>query len=220
MRSKEQAHDYRYFPDPDLVPLTFTEADIAALRATLPPLPAARFDRYSAAGLAPLIATQLIDSPGLADYFDAVVAAGASVQSAANFILGDASRLANESGTPIGESQLTPNALAELSGLVEAKTINSKIAKELLARLWSQGGSPKAIVQQENLGQVADPATVVPLVQEVLAANAQSVTDYRAGKENALKYLMGQVMKDIKNNEGQPNGCPSAWSGSAQSQAE
>jgi aspartyl-tRNA(Asn)/glutamyl-tRNA(Gln) amidotransferase subunit B len=194
-RSKEGAHDYRYFPDPDLVPLTFTTEAIEALRKTLPELPAARFDRYRVAGLTTLIATQIIDTPGVADYLDAVVAKGASVQSAANFILGDCSRLMNDSGIAIADSKLTPQVLAELVALVDAQTINSKIAKELIVRLWNEGGSAKDIVQSEGLAQVADPSAVLPFVEQVLAANQQSVVDYRAGKENALKFLMGQVMK-------------------------
>lgn len=195
MRSKEQAHDYRYFPDPDLVPLTFTAAQIEALRAELPPLPHVRFDAYAKHGLSALIATQLIDTPELADFLDAAVAAGAAPQGAANFILGDCSRLANETGVAVGQSALTASALAELQLLVEAKTINSKVAKEIIARLWNEGGSPKEIVAREGLAQSADPAAVLPLVREVLANNAASVADYRAGKENALKFLMGQVMK-------------------------
>ena len=195
-RSKEKAHDYRYFPDPDLVPMVFTAADVEALRETLPLLPHERFDDYVGVHkLAPIIATQIIDTPGLAAFFDDVVEAGAPAQSASNFILGECSRLSNETQRSIAESKLTPAGLAELITLVDGKTIGSKIAKELLARLWSDGGSAKEIVAREGLNQVADPAAVDAFIKDVMAANVQSVADFRAGKENAIKFLLGQVMK-------------------------
>jgi len=195
-RSKELAHDYRYFPDPDLTPMRVDPREVAEMRAALPMLPHERFDRYLGShGLSAAAATQIIDTLGLAEYVDAVIAAGATARMVANFVLGDCSRLANESGRPVGESALTPASLAELIALVEAGKIGSKIAKELLVRLWEGGGSAKAIVEREGLAQVSDPAEIERLVLEVMGANAQSVSDYRAGKENALKFLLGQVMK-------------------------
>jgi aspartyl-tRNA(Asn)/glutamyl-tRNA(Gln) amidotransferase subunit B len=196
MRSKEQAHDYRYFPDPDLVPMETSAASVEALRATLPELPVVRYERYTTSlGLTTAQGTQLVDNAALADYFDRVVARTKAPQATANFVLGEISRLANEHGIAVGDSKLTPEALAELVALVEAKTINSKIAKDVLVRLWSDGGSAKEIVEREGLAQVSDPAAVAALVAEVIAANAQSAADFRAGKENALKFLVGQVMK-------------------------
>jgi aspartyl-tRNA(Asn)/glutamyl-tRNA(Gln) amidotransferase subunit B len=196
MRSKEQAHDYRYFPEPDLVPMEVDAAMVEALRATLPELPILRFERYvGTLGLTVAQATQLVDNAALAGYFDRVVAITNAPQATANFVLGEISRLANEHGVAVGDSQLTPEALAELVALVEAKTINSKIAKDVLVRLWSSGGSAKDIVEREGLAQVSDPGAVAALVADVIAANAQSAADFRAGKENALKFLVGQVMK-------------------------
>jgi aspartyl-tRNA(Asn)/glutamyl-tRNA(Gln) amidotransferase subunit B len=196
MRSKEQAHDYRYFPEPDLVPMEVDAAMVEALRATLPELPIVRFERYvGALGLTVAQATQLVDNAALAGYFDRVVAITNAPQATANFVLGEISRLANEHGVAVGDSKLSPEALAELVALVEAKTINSKIAKDVLARLWNDGGSAKDIVEREGLAQVSDPGAVAALVADVLAANVQSAADFRAGKENALKFLVGQVMK-------------------------
>ncbi len=196
-RSKEKAHDYRYFPEPDLLPICFTPSEISALRASLPPLPHARFDRYSHEyHFSAAVATQLIDTPGLADYLDDVVAAGAPAQSAANFVLTDCSRLANETGVALPASHLTPAALAELIALVEEKTIGSKIAKEVLSRIWREGGSPRALVIAENLAQVTDPNVIDAFVAKVLAANPQSVSDFRSGKEKALMFLRGQVIKE------------------------
>jgi aspartyl-tRNA(Asn)/glutamyl-tRNA(Gln) amidotransferase subunit B len=199
MRSKEQAHDYRYFPDPDLVPLEVSRADVERLRAELPELPIARFERYTThLGLDVKQATQLVDNHVLASYFDAVVKASNNAKQSTNFVLGDLSRLANETQTPVDRSPIAPEHLAELIALVEAKTINSKIAKELVDRMWRGEGSPKAIVEREGLAQTSDPSAIVAFIEEVLAANEKSVTDYKAGKTNVMGFLVGQVMKASK----------------------
>jgi aspartyl-tRNA(Asn)/glutamyl-tRNA(Gln) amidotransferase subunit B len=196
MRSKEQAHDYRYFPDPDLVPLELDRALIERIRASMPPVPFVRFERYTETfGISVAQATQLVDNPPLAAYFDAVVAASNAPTAALNFVLGDLSRLANESGFSVADGKVTPAALAELIALLEAKTINSKIAKDVVARLWANGGSAKALVESEGLAQVSDSGAIAAFVDEVIAANADGVASYKAGKENVLKFLVGQVMK-------------------------
>lgn len=196
MRSKEQAHDYRYFPEPDLVPMEIDRALIERLRAGMPPVPFARFERYTEEfGISVKQTTQLVDNPPLAAYFDRVVALGGAPAAALNFVLGDLSRMANESGTPVSTGKVTPEALAELIALTEANTINSKIAKDVLARLWADGGSAKQIVEGEGLAQVSDPDAIAKFVDDVLAANAESVAQFKAGKENVLKFLVGQVMK-------------------------
>ncbi|HKU66741.1 MAG TPA: Asp-tRNA(Asn)/Glu-tRNA(Gln) amidotransferase subunit GatB [Candidatus Baltobacteraceae bacterium] len=196
MRSKEQAHDYRYFPDPDLVPLEIDRALVDRVKGTLPLLPPQRFERYHREyGLDVKQATQLIDNLPLADYFDTCVAASKNPQQSMNFVLGDLSRLANETGTPVHESPVTPEGLAELIALVEGKTINSKIAKELLARMWNGEGSPKAIVEKEGLAQTSDTGELEKFVADVLASNEKAVADYKSGKTNILGFLTGQVMK-------------------------
>ncbi len=196
MRSKEQAHDYRYFPDPDLVPMEIAPERIEAIRAQLPELPWQRFERFTGEyGIAPKPAAQLVGDVALAGYFDRVVRAGKNPQQAANFVLGDLSRLANESGRAIAQSAVEPEHLAELIVLVDAKTINSKIAKELLARMWDGGGSPKAIVEAEGLSQTSDPAAIEAFVDAVIAQNEKVVAEYRAGKTNVAGFLVGQVMK-------------------------
>jgi aspartyl-tRNA(Asn)/glutamyl-tRNA(Gln) amidotransferase subunit B len=196
MRSKEQAHDYRYFPDPDLVPLELDRAMIEGIRASMPPVPFVRFERYTETfGISVIQTTQLVDNPPLAAYFDRVVALGAPPTVALNFVLGELSRLANESGVSVADGKLTPEALAELIALLEAKTINSKIAKDVIVRLWEAGGSAKAIVEAEGLAQVSDSGAIATFVDDVIAANAEGVASYKAGKENVLKFLVGQVMK-------------------------
>jgi len=196
MRSKEEAHDYRYFPDPDLVPMEIDAARVARLKETIPALPYDRFERYRQEyGLDSKQASQLIDNLPLAEYFDACVAASGNAQLSTNFVLGDLSRLANETGTPVYSSSVTPPRLAELISLVAAKTITSKIAKELLERMWAGEASPKAIVEKEGLAQTSDAGEIEGFVNDVLAANEKAVADYKAGKTNILGFLTGQVMK-------------------------
>jgi aspartyl-tRNA(Asn)/glutamyl-tRNA(Gln) amidotransferase subunit B len=159
-------------------------------------LPVARYERYvDEYGLSAAQATQLVDNASLAQYFDDAARAAKNVAGVANFVLGDLSRLANEHGIDIAQSKVTPAALAELVALADAGTINSKVAKDVLTRLWNGGGSAAAIVRADGLAQVSDPAAVGVLVDGVLAANAKSVADFAAGKQNALKFLVGQVMK-------------------------
>ncbi len=195
-RSKEMAHDYRYFPDPDLVPIEFAPRDVERLRTELGALPQARLDRLILRDkLSVKQATQIVDTPGLADYYDATLELGAPAQATVNFLLGDLSRLVNETGTPVSESNVAPGALAELVALTGKNAINSKTAKALLERLWTEGGSPAEIVEREGLAQVSDPEAVDVFVSEVIAAQAKSVADFRTGKENVMKFLVGQVMK-------------------------
>jgi aspartyl-tRNA(Asn)/glutamyl-tRNA(Gln) amidotransferase subunit B len=137
----------------------------------------------------------MIDNFALANYFDRVVSLSGNPAQSSNFVLGELSRLANETGVAVADSRVAPEHLAELIALVEGKQINSKIAKELLTRTWSGAGSPAAIVEREGLAQTSDRAAIEPLVDEVLAANAKVVADYKAGKTNVLGFLVGQVMK-------------------------
>jgi aspartyl-tRNA(Asn)/glutamyl-tRNA(Gln) amidotransferase subunit B len=196
MRSKEEAHDYRYFPDPDLVPLEIARDRVERLRTALPELPWQRFERYTARfGLASKQATQLLDNLSLAAYFDRVVDCSGNPQQSSNFVLGELSRLANETGVAVAESSVSPEHVAELIELVEGKRINSKIAKELLARMWSGAGSPAAIVEREGLAQTTDPAAIERFVDDVLTANEKVVADYKAGKTGVMGFLVGQVMK-------------------------
>jgi aspartyl-tRNA(Asn)/glutamyl-tRNA(Gln) amidotransferase subunit B len=196
-RSKEEAHDYRYFPDPDLVPLDVTSDVVERVRATLPETPFARYARYvDEYGIDSKRATQLVDDHALAAWFDiAVAAAGGKAQAVVAFVLGDLARLANESGTHVTDGKVTAESLAELVALTSSNAINSKAAKQILEILWNDGGSAKAIVEREGLAQVSDRRAVEAIVDEVLAANPQVAADYRAGKLNVMGFLTGQVMK-------------------------
>ncbi len=196
MRSKEQAHDYRYFPDPDLVPMEPLAGAVERVTASIPELPWRRFERFTAEyGINPKQATQLVATGALATYFDRVVELTKRPQQVTNFVLGDLSRLANESGVPIAQSKVLPEALAELIALLEAKTINSKIAKDLLERMWAEGGSPASLVDSLGLAQTSDVGVIEKFVDDAIAANPKVVADYRAGKSNVAGFLVGQIMK-------------------------
>jgi len=137
----------------------------------------------------------LVDNVSLSGYFDRVVAISGNAQQSSNFVLGELSRLANEHEVAVAESKVSPEHLAELIALVDSKKINSKIAKELLVRMWDGAGSPVAIVDREGLAQTSDPAAIEALVDGVLTANPAVVADFRAGKTNVAGFLVGQVMK-------------------------
>jgi aspartyl-tRNA(Asn)/glutamyl-tRNA(Gln) amidotransferase subunit B len=206
-RSKEEAHDYRYFPDPDLVPIDVTPEVVERVRATLPESPFVRYVRYvDEYGLDSKRATQLVDDHVLAAWFDRAVAAAAGNEATADavrakahavvaFVLGDLARLANESGTHLGDGKVTPQALAELVALTSSNAINSKAAKQVLEALWNEGGSANAIVEREGLAQVSDRAAIEAIVDDVLAANPNVVADFKSGKTNVMGFLTGQVMK-------------------------
>jgi aspartyl-tRNA(Asn)/glutamyl-tRNA(Gln) amidotransferase subunit B len=199
MRSKEQAHDYRYFPDPDLTPIEFAAAEVTRMRESLGVLPHARLERFIARdGLSVVQAQQLVDNHSLAVFYEAAAERSGKPQATVNFLLGDLSRLANETGTPVASSGFSPDALAELVALTDSGTINSKTAKDLIGRVWQDGGSPRAIVAAEGLGQVSDSSAIDALVQEILAANEKTVADFRAGKTKVMGFLVGQVMKQSR----------------------
>ena len=197
MRSKEEAHDYRYFPDPDLVPLEFTPADVARLTPVPDQLPQSIIRRLvEECELSVAFAHQIADNASLVRHFsEAVTAHGGQPRPVANLLLGDVSRLMNESGSTTVATTLTPAASASLAGIVASGRITSKAAKRVLDVLWNEGGSPEAIIEREGLGKVSDRDAVLVFVRDVVASEERSVADYRGGKTNALQFLKGQVMK-------------------------
>jgi len=198
MRSKENAHDYRYFPEPDLVPVALDEALVAEWRAALPELPAARRERMVAEyGIPEYDAGVLADAKENADFFEAAARACAPGlgKTVSNWFMTEIMRLLSESGKTVHACALTPAALAELVTLVDRRVINGPTAKELLPELFRDGGMPEALVKARGLGQVSDAGALVAFVDQVLAENAKSVADYQAGKKAAAGFLVGQVMK-------------------------
>lgn len=196
MRGKEEAHDYRYFPEPDLLPLIVEEAGVEAARATLPELPAERKARLEAQyGLNDYEAQLLTLEAPLADYYEAVAAASGNPKAAANFVLNDLLRHhkgARWDGTGI---PLAAHHLAELIRLVDAGTISVSVARGLVEELYRTGRSPGELVREKGLEQVSDMGSLRASVEQVLAANARQLAQYRAGKTSLFGYFVGQVMK-------------------------
>lgn len=198
MRSKEEANDYRYFPDPDLLPLEITQATIEDIRKILPELPHAMQARFEQDyGLSTYDASILTSSRATADYFLAAVAAGAEAKLAANWMMGAISARLNEEGKEIAQSTVSPSQLAGLLKRISDNTISSKIAKEVFEAMWAgEGeGDADAIIDKKGLRQVTDSGAIEALIDEVLAANAAMVEEFRAGKEKAFNALVGQAMK-------------------------
>jgi aspartyl-tRNA(Asn)/glutamyl-tRNA(Gln) amidotransferase subunit B len=196
MRSKEEAHDYRYFPEPDLRPLSVDAARVARIRNEMPELPDARRRRFlEAYGLPEYDASQLTQSRSLADYFEMAVRAGGAPKTTSNWIMGELARLLNASGADIGSSPVPPERLAELVSLVDKGAISGAIAKTVFERMVSTGRPAEEIVRSEGLAQIDDERRIAELVNEVISQNADAVAQYRAGKAATFGFLVGQVMK-------------------------
>jgi aspartyl-tRNA(Asn)/glutamyl-tRNA(Gln) amidotransferase subunit B len=197
MRSKEYAHDYRYFPDPDLVPLRLDPGRVEEIRAALPELPRARRHRFvSQHGLPPYDADVLTQSRALADYFEAAVAEFPHPKTVSNWVMSELLRtLPGGDEAAVAASPVPPRHLAALLRLVEDGTISGKIAKTVFERMARSGEDPTAIVRREGLTQVADAGALARVVDEVLAANPKPVADFRSGKAAAAKALVGLVMR-------------------------
>ena len=196
MRSKEEAHDYRYFPEPDLPPLVIDAARIERVRAATPETASARRRRFVADfGLPEYDAGVLTQSPDLAAYYEAVAAAVASPKVASNWVMGELLRTLNDRGVAVADSPVPPAALAGLVVLVEKGTISGSIAKDVFATMFASGRSADAIVAEEGLGQIGDEAAILAIVREVIAEQTGPVAQYRAGKKQTLGFLVGQVMK-------------------------
>ena len=196
MRSKEEAHDYRYFPEPDLPPVIVDEARRERLRAALPELPEARRQRFVASyGLPAYDAALLTESRDLAEYFEATAAACGSPKGASNWVMGEVLRMVKERGVAVADLPVTPAALGGLIRLVERGTISSTVAKDVFLTMYESGRSADDIVAAEGLAQVSDTAALEPHVRAVLAQHPDVVAEIRGGKDRKFQFLVGQVMK-------------------------
>ncbi len=196
MRSKEEAHDYRYFPEPDLPPLRVEAAWLAAVRAELPELPADKRRRFVAQyGLPPYDAGVLTQTRDVAAWFEAVAAASGNAKAASNWVMNEVLAQINEQGGTLAACQVAPAHLGALIGLVDAGTISGKTAKDVFARMWASGEEPAAIVAREGLAQVSDSGALQEVVAEVVAAHPAQVASYRGGKTGTLGFFVGQVMR-------------------------
>lgn len=208
-RSKEYAHDYRYFPEPDLPPLVFSKSWVEKIRLSLPEMPDARRDRFMAQYGLPLYdANLLVDSRAMADYFEdcmtlmARTSNGADLQKKAktvsNWLLGDFSRILNATNTKIEDSKVTPEQLVEMLHLADKGIISGPVAKTVLEEMFLTGKRATDIITEKGLSQISDSTEIDRAVAEVIARNSQAVADYQSGKEQALVFLIGQVMKSTK----------------------
>lgn len=196
MRTKETAEDYRYMPEPDLVPIITTDEEIAEYRAALPLLPDERQARLEEDyGLSSYDASVITSSRAMAEYFDAVVAAGADAKLSANWIMGDLSKNLNSEGRAMSDCPVDAKRLAGMIRLIEDGTISSKIAKEVFASMWTSPDPPEKIVKDKGLVQITDTGEIESVVLAVIEKNQKPVLDYRAGNKKALGALVGQVMK-------------------------
>jgi aspartyl-tRNA(Asn)/glutamyl-tRNA(Gln) amidotransferase subunit B len=196
MRSKEEAHDYRYFPEPDLPPLLVDAARVERVRATMPELPDARSRRFvSEYALPAYDAGVLTQSAALADYFEATARAAGNSKAASNWIMGELLRTLNERGQSIADVAMGPAALAGLIALIDRGTISSSIAKGVFAKMYDSGRSAEDIVREEGLAQNSDEGALSVIVADVMHGHADAVAQYRSGKRQTFGFLVGQVMK-------------------------
>jgi len=200
MRSKEEAHDYRYFPEPDLVPVNLDQAWIDEIKATLPELPSARKERLLAEEVPEDNADIIVASKKVADYFDEGTKATTNLKALSNWLIGDVAGYLNAEGIEIDdpEFKITPDHLGELVNLIDKGVLSSKLAKQVFAEMLKENEAPQALVKKLGLEQVSDAGELGKLVDEVIAANPQSVADFKAGKKKAIGFLVGQIMKATK----------------------
>jgi aspartyl-tRNA(Asn)/glutamyl-tRNA(Gln) amidotransferase subunit B len=199
MRSKEDAHDYRYFPEPDLVPLRVSEQWLNAVRATMPELPAVKRRRFiEAYGLSEYDADVLTQSRAIGEYYDAVVAATNDPKTSANWVMGDLAALLNTTDKPIDESPVSAKALGELIALIAAGELSGKLAKEVIEKMFESGDTAPVIMEREGLRQISDSGALGKIVDEVIAANPKQVEQFRSGKTAVIGFLVGQVMKQSR----------------------
>ncbi|MFY0546415.1 Asp-tRNA(Asn)/Glu-tRNA(Gln) amidotransferase subunit GatB [Brevibacillus sp. H7] len=205
MRSKEEAHDYRYFPDPDLVRMQISDEWIEAVKASIPELPDARQSRYiNDYGLSSIDAGVITMSKETADFFDEAVKTGADAKAVANWLMGELLGYLNANNLELKDVKITPHGLGEMIKLIENGTISSKIAKTVFKEMVETGKDPKAVVEEKGLVQISDEGALRQVVAEVIAGNPQAVEDFKAGNEKALGFFVGQVMKQTKGKANPP----------------
>lgn len=198
LRSKEEAHDYRYFPEPDLAPLVIDREWVERIRKTLPELPAVRRARLQGLGLSAYDAAVITQAKAMADFFDAALANFGDAKTLANWVMGDVTRLLNTNQCSVLDSPISAKQLAELLELIAKGTLSGKIAKSVLEEMYSTGKDAGLIVKEKGLAQISDEGALLRIIDDVISANPQSVEDYRAGKNQAIGFLVGQIMKATK----------------------
>ena len=198
MRGKEDAHDYRYFPEPDLMPLEISREWVEKIRSTMPELPEQKRQRYMELGLSEYDATVVVEQMDLAMFFDEVLKLGANPKIAVNFLMGEISAYLKEEKLSINESKLTPENLVELISLIEKATISNNIGKQIIIDMLKDGEKASAIVEKKGLSQISDTGAIKEIVQKIIDANPSQVEAYRGGKDKLFGFFVGQVMKETK----------------------
>ncbi|NME24525.1 Asp-tRNA(Asn)/Glu-tRNA(Gln) amidotransferase subunit GatB [Lactobacillus salivarius] len=199
MRSKEEANDYRYFPEPDLPPIHISDDWIEEVRASIPEMPDKRRERYTQDwGIPAYDAVVLTQTKEMSDFYDATVAAGADPKLAANWLMGEVNAYLNSKQVELSDTALTPEHLATMIKLIEDETISSKIAKKVFKEIITNDTEPKAWVESKGMVQLSDPAKLQPIIDEVLDNNEQSIEDFKNGKDRAIGFLVGQIMKKTR----------------------
>ncbi len=198
MRGKEDAHDYRYFPEPDLMPLEISQEWIDRVKATMPELPEQKRQRYMDLGLSEYDASVIVAQYELAMFFDEVLKAGGNPKIAVNFLMGEVAAYLKEQKLSINETKLTPENLVELIGLIEKATISNNIGKQIIVEMMETGEKASAIVEKKGLSQISDTGAIKEIAQKIIDANPSQVEAYRGGKDKLFGFFVGQVMKETK----------------------
>ena len=198
MRGKEDAHDYRYFPEPDLKPLIISREWVKEIQDKMPELPAQKRARYQGLGLSEYDANVVVEQMELALFFDKVLELGANAKTAVNFIMGEIAAYLKEEKLELRETKLTPENLAELISLIEKGTISNNIGKQIIIEMMQTGKAASKIVEEKGLSQISDEGAIKEIVQKVVDANPAQVEAYRNGKTNLLGFFVGQIMKETK----------------------
>ena len=199
MRSKEEAHDYRYFPDPDLVPLVIDANWVQQARLELPELPGQKKQRFiSEFGLTEYDADVLTANRALAEYYEECLTFHPDAKAISNWVMGELTRSLNDSGKTIVDCPIKPSLLAELLKLIDSGTISGKIAKTVFDEMWKSGKEPRAIVEEQGLVQVSDSGAIEEIIAEIMAREEGQVAEYRSGKDKLFGFFVGQVMKASK----------------------
>ena len=198
MRGKEDAHDYRYFPEPDLMPLEISREWVEKIRATMPELPEQKRQRYMDLGLSEYDASVVVEQMDLAMFFDEVLKLGANPKIAVNFLMGEISAYLKEEKISINDTKLTPENLVELISLIEKATISNNIGKQIIIDMLKDGEKASAIVEKKGLSQISDTGAIKEIAQKIIDANPSQVEAYRGGKDKLFGFFVGQVMKETK----------------------
>ena len=198
MRGKEDAHDYRYFPEPDLMPLEISREWVERIRKSMPELPAQKRAKYEAAGLSAYDANVIVDQMETALFYDKMLELGANARMGSNFLMGEITAYLKEQHITINETKITPESLTKLIQLIEKGTISNNIAKNLVMTLVKEGGDPAEIVEKQGLGVISDEGAIKEICQKVVDSNPNQVAAYKGGKQQLFGFFVGQVMKETK----------------------